>query len=94
MKVSEQEIPEAQPVQGPWSEVRIYMDENGINYPMDHWLTLRAYAAKYRLLDKTGKPDSSLVINKIKRGNIPPDAVIEIVELGNILLVRDRGTPY
>lgn len=71
---------------------RAFMDENGIVYPLHEWISMTNYAKKYNILDRDGKPDTSILINWIKRGNVPPEDVLELPELGGVRLVRDK--PY
>lgn len=58
---------------------------NGITYDLDEWLTIANYAKKYGV-------DTHVVTNWIRRGTIPADSVVELTNINNIRLIKDR--PY
>lgn len=57
--------------------------ENGIVVDRSHWLTIKRYAQRYNLT-------TQVVTNWINRGIIPTDCVMDLPELNDIRLVKDR----
>ena len=62
-----------------------FLQQNGIRYSLDEWLTVANYARKYAV-------DTQLVSNWISRKVIPANCVVELNALNNIRLVKDQ--PY
>ena len=62
-----------------------FLQQNGIRYSLDEWLTVTNYARKYAV-------DTQLVSNWIRRGVVPANWVVELNALNNIRLVKDQ--PY
>ena len=63
----------------------VFLQQNGVRYLLDEWLTVTNYAQKYGV-------DTQLVSNWIRRGVVPANCVVELNALNNIRLVKDQ--PY
>ena len=66
-------------------ETAAFLQQNGIRYSLDEWLTVANYARKYAV-------DTQLVSNWISRKVIPANCVVELNALNNIRLVKNQ--PY
>ena len=66
-------------------ETGAFLQQNGVRYSLDEWLTIINYARKYAV-------DTQLVSNWIRRGVVPANCVVELNALNNIRLVKDQ--PY
>ena len=66
-------------------ETAAFLQQNGVRYSLDEWMTVANYARKYAV-------DTQLVSNWIRRGVVPADCVVELNSLNNIRLVKDQ--PY
>jgi hypothetical protein len=67
-------------------ETAAFLQQNGVRYSLDEWLTVANYARKYAV-------DTQLVSNWISRKAIPANCVVELNALNNIRLavsLRDR----
>lgn len=62
------------------------LDEAGIAYKLDEWLTVKRYCERFDI------KDTQLVTNWIRRGVIPPENVKEIKELNGLKLIK--AIPY
>ncbi|WP_367915134.1 hypothetical protein [Leadbetterella sp. DM7] len=62
------------------------LDEAGIAYKLDEWLTVKRYCERFNI------KDTQLVTNWIRRGVIPPENVKEIKELNGLKLIK--AAPY
>ncbi|WP_128544101.1 hypothetical protein [Larkinella soli] len=65
-------------------EGKRYLALNGKQYKLEDWLTSAEYARKY------GLSSANVVTNWIMRGVIPPEDIIDVPELNNLKLVRNR----
>lgn len=65
-------------------ETDAFLQQNGIRYALDEWLTVANYARKYAV-------DTQLVSNWIRRGVVPANCVVELTALNNIRLVKDQS---
>ena len=66
-------------------ETAAFLQQNGVRYSLDEWLTVANYARKYGV-------DTQLVSNWMRRGIVPANCVVELNALNNIRLVKDK--PY
>ena len=66
-------------------ETAAFLQQNGIRYSLNEWMTVANYARKYAV-------DTQLVSNWIRRGVVPASCVVELNALNNIRLVKDQ--PY
>ena len=62
-----------------------FLQQNGIRYSLDEWLSVTNYARKFAV-------DTQLVSNWIRRGVVPANWVVVLNALNNIRLVKDQ--PY
>ena len=62
-----------------------FLQQNGVRYSLDDWMTVANYARKYAV-------DTQLVNNWIRRGVVPTNCVVELNLLNNIRLIKDQ--PY
>jgi len=65
-------------------ETDAFLQQNGIRYSLDEWLTVANYARKYAV-------DTQLVSNWIRRGVVPATCVVELNALNNIRVVKDQS---
>lgn len=63
-------------------EGKKYLEINGIQYNLSHWVTLKEYARRFNL------ESTNVVSNWIKRGIVPPENVVIISELNDIKLIK------
>lgn len=62
--------------------IKQYIDENGVEYPLDEWLTISEYCKKFNI------PRTQVVTTWINRGVIPKKNVVTIPELNNLRLIK------
>ena len=67
-------------------EAKSLLDEMGVEYKLDEWLTIKRYCERFDI------KDTQLVTNWIRRGVIPPENVKEIEALNGLKLIK--AVPY
>lgn len=68
------------------SEAKSLLDEMGIEYKLDEWLTVKRYCERF------GIKDTHVVTNWMRRGVIPAENIKEVEELNGLKLIK--AVPY
>jgi hypothetical protein len=59
-----------------------YLSDNGVEFKLDEWLTVKKYCEKFNI------EDTQIVSNWIKRGRIPVKNIKVIEELNGLKLIK------